>query len=122
MIFVSFLKDIFTPDTGFWLIILFFQHLTKKYCLLPAFGNSGEKSADIQSIFTLWLRCSFPSAFLILFFLFNFRGEFVAYHGTEFAYEAYLKTSALAEFLGKTAYLVWDETEEIIEYYDPEEF
>lgn len=42
--------------------------------------------------------------------------------GVEFAYEAYLKTSALAEFLVKTAYLVWDETGEIIEYYDPEEF
>ena len=36
-----------------WLIILFFQHLTKKYCLLLAFGNSDEKSAVIQIIFTL---------------------------------------------------------------------
>lgn len=42
--------------------------------------------------------------------------------GAEFAYEAYLKTYELAEFLGKSVYLVCGETGEIIEYYDPEEF
>lgn len=42
--------------------------------------------------------------------------------GTEFVYEAYRKTCELAELLGKTACLVWDETGEIIEDYNPEEF
>ena len=42
--------------------------------------------------------------------------------GTEFAYMVYLKTYALAELLGKFACIVWDETGEIIEDYDPEEF
>lgn len=46
----------------------------------------------------------------------------ICVNGTEFAYEAYRKTYELAEFIGKTACLVWDETGEIIEDYDPEEF
>lgn len=41
--------------------------------------------------------------------------------GTEYAYEVYKKTVALAETLNKTACLVWDETAEEVAYYDPEE-
>jgi hypothetical protein len=41
--------------------------------------------------------------------------------GTEYAYEAYTKTKELAELLGKTCALVWDETAEEVASYDPEE-
>lgn len=42
-------------------------------------------------------------------------------YGTEYAYAAYAKTRELAELLGKICWLVWNETGEIIEEYDPEE-
>lgn len=41
--------------------------------------------------------------------------------GTEYAYEVYTKTVELAELLGQTACLVWDETGEEVACYDPEE-
>lgn len=41
--------------------------------------------------------------------------------GTEYAYEVYRKTADLAELLGCTADLVWDDTAEVVAYYDPEE-
>jgi hypothetical protein len=42
--------------------------------------------------------------------------------GTEFAYAVYRKTVELAEMLGKTAALVWDESgEEVASYGDEEE-
>ena len=41
--------------------------------------------------------------------------------GTEYAYEVYKKTAELAELLGKTASLVWDETGEEVVTSDPEE-
>lgn len=41
--------------------------------------------------------------------------------GTEYAYEVYKKTAELAELLGKTASLVWDETGEEVATSDPEE-
>ena len=40
--------------------------------------------------------------------------------GTEYAYEVYKKTTELAELLGKTASLVWDETGEEVAIYNPE--
>lgn len=41
--------------------------------------------------------------------------------GTEYAYEVYAKTQELAELLGKTCALVWDDTAEEVASYDPEE-
>lgn len=41
--------------------------------------------------------------------------------GTEYAYEVYTKTVDLAELLGQSACLVWDETGEEVAYYNPEE-
>jgi hypothetical protein len=41
--------------------------------------------------------------------------------GTEFAYAVYRKTVELAEMLGKTAALVWDETGEEVASYGEEE-
>ena len=41
--------------------------------------------------------------------------------GTEYAYEVYKKTCELGELLGNTASLVWDETGEVVAFYDPEE-
>lgn len=40
--------------------------------------------------------------------------------GTEYAYEVYAKALDLAELLGNTASLVWDETGEEVACYDPE--
>ena len=41
--------------------------------------------------------------------------------GTEAAYEAYSIARKLAETLGYTCCLVWDETGEVVAFYDPEE-
>lgn len=41
--------------------------------------------------------------------------------GTEFAYEMYQKFCECAEGLSYTASLVWDDTAEVVAYYDPEE-
>lgn len=41
--------------------------------------------------------------------------------GTEYAYEVYRRAVDLAELLACTADLVWDETAEVVAYYDPEE-
>ena len=41
--------------------------------------------------------------------------------GTEYAYEVYAKTASLAELLGQSACLVWDETGEEVAYFDPDE-
>ena len=41
--------------------------------------------------------------------------------GTEYAYEVYAKTADLAELLGQSACLVWDETGEEVAYFDPDE-
>jgi hypothetical protein len=41
--------------------------------------------------------------------------------GTEIAYEVYAKTICLADLLGKTASLVWDETGEEVASYGDEE-
>lgn len=42
-------------------------------------------------------------------------------NGTEYAYEVWAKVKELAELLGKTADLTWDETDEVVAFYDPEE-
>lgn len=42
--------------------------------------------------------------------------------GTEYAYEVYSRTKALAELLNKSACLVWDETGEIVADFDPCDF
>lgn len=38
---------------------------------------------------------------------------------TERAYEVYKKTSELGELLGKTVCLVWDDSAEVVAYYNP---
>lgn len=41
--------------------------------------------------------------------------------GTEFAYAVYAKTASLADLLGKSASLVWDETGEEVASFSDEE-
>ena len=41
--------------------------------------------------------------------------------GTEYAYEVYAKTKELADLTGKAVALIWDDTAEVVAYYDPEE-
>ena len=41
--------------------------------------------------------------------------------GTEYAYEVYTKTASLADLLGKSASLVWDETGEEVASFSDEE-
>ena len=41
--------------------------------------------------------------------------------GTEFAYEAWAKVQELAELLGARASMVFDEDQEVVAEYDPEE-
>ena len=41
--------------------------------------------------------------------------------GTEYAYEVYTKACDLAELLGYSASLVWDDTAEEVASYDPED-
>lgn len=41
--------------------------------------------------------------------------------GTEYCYEVYTKAKELAELTCQTASLVWDETAEVVAFYDPEE-
>ena len=41
--------------------------------------------------------------------------------GTECAYELYQKFKSCGEDLGYSVSLVWDDTAEVIAYYDPEE-
>lgn len=42
--------------------------------------------------------------------------------GTEYAYEVYAKTKELAELIGETVSLVWDETGEVVADFDPNEW
>lgn len=41
--------------------------------------------------------------------------------GTEYAYEVYAKTASLADLLGKSASLIWDETGEEVASFSDEE-
>lgn len=41
--------------------------------------------------------------------------------GTEYTYAVWRKTVELAELIGTTASLVWDDTREVVEEYDPED-
>lgn len=44
----------------------------------------------------------------------------VSVAGTEASYTCYEAAKAIAKTVGKTADLVWDETGEVVAYYDPE--
>lgn len=41
--------------------------------------------------------------------------------GTEYAYEVYAKTKELADLTGYEVCLIWDDTAEVVAYYNPEE-
>lgn len=41
--------------------------------------------------------------------------------GTEYTYAVWRKTVELAELVGSSASLVWDDTREVVEEYDPDE-
>lgn len=41
--------------------------------------------------------------------------------GTEYTYAVWRKTVELADLIGSSASLVWDDTREVVEEYDPEE-
>lgn len=41
--------------------------------------------------------------------------------GTDYTYAVWRKTVELAELIGSSASLVWDETREVVEEYDPDQ-
>ena len=49
------------------------------------------------------------------------RSEVANVSGFEFASEAWIRAREFAQFVGQTAYITEVETQEVIEWYDPEE-
>ena len=51
----------------------------------------------------------------------NKKIHFAGLSGTEYAYEVFRKVRELAELMNVDCFMVWDDSDFIVDYYDPEE-